>query len=681
MESDNQHLTDRSLGEMFYRSFEGTPIPVLWQYENGAIFRVNEAAASYFGYSKEALVTMNARDLCPRTDEQRLSYEWNEMKAHGRLILCDRHKCAGGVIKHATITKTYVNAGGTEFAVTAVENISPLKQQSDEIQFLYNIMDMSNDAIFVVRSSDQTVVYANEKACSGLGYAKNVLEGSSLELVKAAGDEEGSFGRYIEMFRDANPVMHYGVYKRSDGSLFPVETGLKFFVKDSVDYEIAVVHDVTDRVSYLQDIEKRNKLLREMNRRLAVKVAERTKKLQTSEAKYEKYVNNAPNPIFFMDREGRYTDVNEAMCVLTGRTREEFLLRSVFMSVPPESLEKAREAFNELVKEGKSVFSLKLEKYNKEVFYLYISAAEVEDGVYMGVCKDITRSTILEEALQKLNAELAERVREEVAIRQKQEGFLFEQKKLEDMALLINAIAHQWRQPINALILYVQDIIDTYEAGDLNEEYIRSFESVCKDLVLHMSKTIDDFRTFFAPDKTPQYFSITGEVVKLSQLLSMQLYEKNVSCRIFCSCDGSITDCTDGVEGHECLTKRTEVFGYLDEFKQVLINIIYNAADSIEENIALGNITKGVIRFDIENKGENINIKVSDNGTGVDENSLSKIFDPYFTTKEEGKGTGIGLYMAKMVIEKHNGGKICVRNSEEGGAVFEISIPAGSKEP
>jgi PAS domain S-box-containing protein len=678
LEPNKQLLTAETTLDVFCRSFEAMPIPVLFQYENGDIFHSNESASSYFGYPKANLIKMSVMDLCPWTDPQRLAYEWGEITGSGKLVFCDRHKCADGVIKHATITKTYVNIDDSKFAVVAVENISPLKQQSDEIQFLYNIMDMSNDAIFVVRASDDVIVYANEKACSGLGYEKSFLEGSPLGLVQTSSNN-AVLNKYVEFFKQNNSSMLYRIFRRSDASVFPAEISYKYFVKDGINYGIAVARDITERVHYLQETELKNEQLSEKNRQLAVQIAERTRKLQTTEARYEKYVNNAPNPIFFIDKEGHYTDVNEAMCNLAGRTREELIARSVFTNLPEESMYGAKEAFNTLLAEGKSTFSLKYEKQNKEVFYINISAAEVEEGVYMCVCKDVTRSRILEEALHKLNAELSERVREEVALRQKQEGFIFEQKKLKDMALLINAIAHQWRQPINALILYIQDIIDTYEAGELDKDYIKSFESVSKDLVIHMSKTIDDFRTFFAPNKKPQRFNITGEIVKLSQLLRIQLYERKVSCRIFCACDGQQSDCTDGVEPHDCPSKRMEVYGFLDEFKQALINIIYNAVDSIEDNIARGNITKGLIRFDIENKVGSITIKVTDNGTGISEENLSKVFDPYYTTKEEGKGTGIGLYMAKMVIERHNGGKITVANGEERGAVFEISIPTDSE--
>jgi PAS domain S-box-containing protein len=251
---------------------------------------------------------------------------------------------------------------------------------------------------------------------------------------------------------------------------------------------------------------------------------------------------------------------------------------------------------------------------------------------------------------------------------------LFEQKKLEDMGLMINAIAHRWRQPINALIFFVQDILDTYESGELTAEYIKSFESVCKELIIQMSKTIDDFRTFYAPDKTPVKFSLTKEIVTLMQLLREQLLDKEINYFIVCKCGEGQIDCTDGLDEAGCESRNLVISGYLDEFKQVLINIIYNSVDAIEDNRRKGAIEKGTIKIILEKDKGNAIIRIMDNGTGIPDDSFGKVFEPYFSTKKEGHGNGLGLYMTKMVMEKHNQGKVRAYNSDM-GAVIEISVP------
>ncbi|MCD8492289.1 MAG: PAS domain S-box protein [Geovibrio sp.] len=331
-----------------------------------------------------------------------------------------------------------------------------------------------------------------------------------------------------------------------------------------------MVRDISERLRFFTELEDKNTALEKLNDMLSAEVEERTKKLLFTEEKYETYVKNAPDPIFFTDESGRHRDVNGALCLITGYTKDELLAMDFFGLVAEESLSDAKSAFSDMLKTGRASVSLKLATKSGEKFYIYLNTAEVEGGVYMGICKDVTRSVLLEEALKKLNEELAERVREEVALRQKQEGFLFEQKKLEDMGLLINAIAHQWRQPINALILYIQDIMDTYESGELSDEYIRTFETVCKDLVLHMSKTIDDFRTFFAPDKTRTSFDVSAEIIKLMKLLRVQMQDRNISYRIFCVCGEEAADCTEEARWGDCPGGKTLVYGYLDEFKHGL---------------------------------------------------------------------------------------------------------------
>ncbi|QAR32324.1 PAS domain S-box protein [Geovibrio thiophilus] len=677
MESDNVFLSENVLFELLDHSFEKASAPLIWQSEDGGILRVNDAAAAYFGYTREEMVGMNAAGLSPDLDADALRTEWSEILRSGSISLCARHICAGGEIKHAEIVKTLVTAGNSEISLVTVENVSPLKQKTDEIQFLYEIMDMSNDAIFVIRPSDGRVMYANEKACVSLGYSPEELKGIPLDYFRMSSKDWGEFAPYLSRLSEANGNMLYCAHKRKDGSVFPVETSLKSFIRDNEKYNIAVVRDISERLRFFKEMEEKNTTLEKLNDRLTAEVVERTMELHFTEEKYETYVKNAPDPIFFTDEKGRHKDVNEALCLITGYTREELLSTGIFGLVAEDSLRDAESAFKEMRKTGKASVSLKLAKKNGEKFYIYLNIAEVEGGVYMGICKDVTRSVLLEEALKKLNEELSERVREEVALRQKQEGFLFEQKKLEDMGLLINAIAHQWRQPINALILYIQDIMDTYESGELSGEYIHTFETVCKDLVIHMSKTIDDFRTFFAPDKTRTCFDVAAEMVRLMKLLRVQLHDRKISYRIYCICADKTHDCTEDAVMDDCPGGRALVCGYLDEFKQALMNIVYNAVDAIEENFAKGIVQKGFIRIEIENTPGHVVLRIKDNGTGISPEKLSKVFDPYYTTKEEGKGTGIGLYMAKMVIEKHNGGRISAGNAD-GGAFFEILIPKSS---
>jgi len=283
--------------------------------------------------------------------------------------------------------------------------------------------------------------------------------------------------------------------------------------------------------------------------------------------------------------------------------------------------------------------------------------------------------------VEKQNAELKslnEQLNEETKQRMMHEKMVFEQKKLADMGQMINAIAHQWRQPLNALGLYSQDIIDAYNYDELDKSYINEFADNSMKLIKHLSNTIDDFRNFFKPNNKLETFEIIYEIIKIYKLISIQFSAKNITVLISCKCSEKSLSCKSIDDEVNCTNHKTKVEGYLGEFKQAVINILYNASDSIVEKIEMGKIIQGKIFITITTADDKVSVSIKDNGLGIPEDHILEIFNPYFTTKEEGKGTGIGLYMTKMVIEKHMKGNISAKNHEE-GAEFIIKIPIENK--
>jgi signal transduction histidine kinase len=211
-------------------------------------------------------------------------------------------------------------------------------------------------------------------------------------------------------------------------------------------------------------------------------------------------------------------------------------------------------------------------------------------------------------------------------------------------------IAHQWRQPLNVLSMLNQSIVIKYNRDKLDKEFIKYFQETSTRQIKNMSQTIDDFRSFFRPDKQDTRFSI-NEVIKNMLNIIGPLFIKN-----------SIEIELD--EKEECFAK-----GHPNEIGQAVINIINNAKDALIEN----DIKHKYIKITIECEGEEILLSIKDNGGGIPKDIIETIFDPYFTTKDEKNGTGLGLYMSKIIIEKHEGGNISVVNDED-GAVFKIRL-------
>jgi len=313
---------------------------------------------------------------------------------------------------------------------------------------------------------------------------------------------------------------------------------------------------------------------------------------------------------------------------------------------------------------------LKENPQSKDVPVIFISAMDdVRDKVKafnVGGIDYVTKPFEPEEVLARINTHISLRslqtelqsqnilLKELMKKQQEQEQMMIEQSKMAAMGEMISAIAHQWRQPLNILALYVQDVSGAYEMGEIDEDYVNKMVSNSMKQIDFMSSTIDDFRSFFTPNKNKEQFSIVQQLNKTIDLLRPQLKAHNITIEL------SDTDC--------------EIFGYPNEFQQVALNLINNAKDAILDKQKENNELKGVITISGEKIDSDFVLSFLDNGTGIKEEILQKVFEPYFTTKFPQNGTGVGLYMAKEIIERHYYGSISVANKND-GAEFLIRIP------
>ena len=280
-----------------------------------------------------------------------------------------------------------------------------------------------------------------------------------------------------------------------------------------------------------------------------------------------------------------------------------------------------------------------------------------EDGsiLWHGFVEDITDQKTLEHELKKMNEMLDSQVEKEVAARMKiqeeqdmERQLLIQKAKLSSMGEMMGAIAHQWRQPLNALNMNIQNLDDDFDEGLVNKAFIDKFIAKNRQTILFMSKTIDDFRNFFKIDKAKKEFSVLDAITETLSLQSAQFKNCNI--------------CVE-VKGED-----QRLYSFRGEFQQVILNIINNAKDAI-----LGaKREEGKIDIVLEPKS----ITIEDNGGGIKAEILDRIFEPYFTTKDQGEGTGIGLYMSKMIVEKNMGWRLESCNTEN-GAKFTIFYEEG----
>lgn len=258
--------------------------------------------------------------------------------------------------------------------------------------------------------------------------------------------------------------------------------------------------------------------------------------------------------------------------------------------------------------------------------------------------------------LKELNRTLESRVKDEIQKNREKEQLLIQKSKFIALGEMISNIAHQWRQPLSQLSALFLTIKYKQLMGNLDNDELQEKHAEVENVIEYMSNTIDDFRNFFMPNKDAKEFSIKSSVDDVLRIIGISL--KNYGIEIKVSID------EDAV-----------ISGYKNEYEQVLLNILSNAKDAILSN----GIKDGQINISLKNNENNAQLIISDNGGGILVEPIEKIFEPYASTKEQANGTGIGLYMAKMIIEKNMGGKLEARNGKD-GAIFLVEIKKGFKE-
>ncbi|MGC8765706.1 MAG: PAS domain S-box protein [Brevinematia bacterium] len=374
-------------------------------------------------------------------------------------------------------------------------------------------------------------------------------------------------------------------------------------------------------------------------------------------------VEQSPVATIVTDQNGKIRYVNQAFTEITGYSIEEIVGKTP--SVLKSGFQNAKDyrVLWKTILNGKiwrGVFQNR--KKNGDLFWVKATIfpifdhsgkivhfiAEEEDITEEKIAKDSLQKTLVE--LERLNRELDLRVEEELKKNLEREKILIQQSRLAAMGEMLGNIAHQWRQPLNAVGILLQNLYFNYRNGKLTEEYFENTVNKTMNLLRYMSKTIDDFRNFFKPDREVEKFYVS-DVIKKSVSLLKDSFEAK------------------GIKIHIHIKDEIIIEGYQNQLGQVILNILGNAHDALIEK----DVKNPRVDVTLEKLNGKANIRVFDNGEPIPEEIMDKIFEPYFTTKQQ--GSGIGLYMSKIIIENYFKGKLSAHNLKDGVEfIIELKI-------
>lgn len=251
--------------------------------------------------------------------------------------------------------------------------------------------------------------------------------------------------------------------------------------------------------------------------------------------------------------------------------------------------------------------------------------------------------------LATLNKHLEHKIDEEIQIRENSHKMYEQQAKMAAMGEMMDAAAHQWKQPLNALSLMSDMLVSDFKDGDVDQAYINEVTEDIQTQIAHMVNTLSEFRSFFRPNKEAKSFGIKRSLQSVLLLINDEFIKNNINIHIQSD-------------------KEILIHGIENEFKHLVLNIINNSKDAFNER----ELKDRNIYINFYKEDNHINLEIEDDAGGIPESVIHDIFKPDITTKADSEGTGIGLYMSMQIAQKLNG-SLSVHNTEK-GAQFLLEI-------
>ena len=496
------------------------------------------------------------------------------------------------------------------------------------------LMQSANNSILLVDPQGR-ILEANDRATEHFGYSPEELEGMTLDSLN---DPEGipALKQSMERVWTQGSARFETVHRRRSSGDVDSEVSARRVDFGHGRLAFCIIHDVTEQKALREELSQLTRQQRAI-------------------------LDNASIGITFV-KNRRQIWCNPGMCSISGYTQEEMADLSTRFLYPSDEAYEALglEAYPVLWRGEVFRTELALARKDGSTFWASLQGNAIDprdpSAGSIWTFADISdRKRIRDELqlrqtqLEELNRSLEARVGEAVTQLRQKDQMLINQSRQAAMGEMIGNIAHQWRQPLNALSMVIANVRDAFQYGELDKESLEQSLAKGELLIQKMSSTINDFRNFFRPDKAMVSFSALEQVRTALALVDVNFEAVGITIAI---------DAPEDVI----------LFGHPNEYSQVLLNLLTNAKRSILDTKATG----GRIRIQLSQAQGQGRLTLQDDGGGIPEALLDRIFEPYFSTHES--GTGIGLYMSKQIIERNMGGRITARNLPQ-GAEFSLLVP------
>ncbi len=385
------------------------------------------------------------------------------------------------------------------------------------------------------------------------------------------------------------------------------------------------------------------------------------------------------NIISKTDTSGIITFVNDEFCKISGYSQDELIGKNHNIvrdpSVPSSVFKLLWDTIN-----NKQTYksTVKNRAKNGTPFYVNTTVTPILDQngdieEFIAIRYDVTKEVFLKKELEgkeselkllnqtlenkvkeqtsellELNQTLELRVEDEIAKNKEKQKVMFWQSRLASLGQMLANIAHQWRQPLTELNLNLYNMKKASQESE-NKDVIK-FYNDSKDIIQNMSNTIDDFTNFFKPEKEKKYFNLQSCINEAIAILDKIILKEKIDIKV------NFEDIS--------------LLGVPNELSQVIINLIQNSKDAFNHN----HIVKKEISITTKIKDKFAIIEIQDNAGGIKNEDIDKIFEPYFTTKHSSSGTGLGLFMSRMICEQGFNGTITLINNKN-GILITIKLP------